>query len=179
MSTPLRYAGTHRLRHLTRNFQRDGARSCWTRGFATEKDGVSDLQSPRWLNEVRARIGKCISFGLNKEQIAETGTLVRTLAKEWRVLLAGPEGFLTYPKRAGLLRHPIVWGELDSMGHVNNVVYNRWAESARIEWVQNFARTFDQAHAQEWRELWTPKGDGMILRSIKTDFKFVSSFVYT
>lgn len=60
------------------------------------------------------------------------------------------------------------------MGHVNNVVYNKWAESGRIEWVLNFARTFNIDHAQYWRELWTPRGDGMILRSIKTDFKFVS-----
>ncbi|MCJ1455266.1 hypothetical protein MMC28_005620, partial [Mycoblastus sanguinarius] len=56
--------------------------------------------------------------------------------------------------------------------HVNNVTYNRYAESARINWAQNFAKYIDPKHKQEWAELWTPKGDGLILRSIKTDFKF-------
>jgi len=28
---------------------------------------------------------------------------------------------------------PVVWGEMDAFGHVNNVVYFRWFESVRIE----------------------------------------------
>ncbi|KAL9085940.1 MAG: hypothetical protein Q9159_004440 [Coniocarpon cinnabarinum] len=58
------------------------------------------------------------------------------------------------------------------MGHVNNVVYNRWAESARVNWVQNYARSLDSANGSQWRNLATPTGKGMILRSIRTDFKF-------
>ena len=30
---------------------------------------------------------------------------------------------------------PIRWGDMDSMGHVNNAVYFRYMETARIEWV--------------------------------------------
>ena len=30
------------------------------------------------------------------------------------------------------LQLPVQWGDLDSFGHVNNVVYLRWFESARI-----------------------------------------------
>lgn len=30
-------------------------------------------------------------------------------------------------------RHKVVWGEMDSMGHVNNVVYVRYAETGRVE----------------------------------------------
>ncbi len=31
---------------------------------------------------------------------------------------------------------PVVWGEMDVMGHVNNVVYFRWFETARTEYLQ-------------------------------------------
>jgi acyl-CoA thioester hydrolase len=29
---------------------------------------------------------------------------------------------------------PVQWGDMDALGHVNNVVYLRWFESARIEY---------------------------------------------
>lgn len=60
-----------------------------------------------------------------------------------------------------------------TVGHVNNVMYNRYAESARVNWTLNFANVFDTAHRAEWRELMTPKSIGLILRSIRTDYKFV------
>lgn len=59
-------------------------------------------------------------------------------------------------------------------GHVNNVVYNRYAESARVNWVLNFAAS-DPGHKAEWKELIAPTGIGLILRSIRTDYKFVRS----
>jgi hypothetical protein len=52
-------------------------------------------------------------------------------------------------------------------------MYNRYAESARVNWTLNFAAS-DPKHKAEWMELMTPKGVGLILRSIKTDYKFVS-----
>lgn len=55
-------------------------------------------------------------------------------------------------------------------GHVNNVTYNRWAESARVNWGCNFA-ALDGEHRDEWKGLVTPTGIGMILRSIRTDYK--------
>lgn len=57
---------------------------------------------------------------------------------------------------------------------MNNVVYNRYAESARVNWTLNLAN-LDPAHKEAWRELMTPKSVGLILRSIKTDYKFVST----
>lgn len=32
------------------------------------------------------------------------------------------------------MRMPIRWGDMDAMGHVNNTVYFRYLESARIQW---------------------------------------------
>ena len=55
---------------------------------------------------------------------------------------------------------------------MNNVVYNRYAESGRIAWVQNYARLQDPAYRSAWNNLWTPKGEvGLILRKITTEFK--------
>jgi acyl-CoA thioesterase FadM len=62
---------------------------------------------------------------------------------------------------------------MDSMGHVNNVMYVRYAESARVNWANNYAVHVDPGHKREWSELATPKGVGMILKSIGVEYKFV------
>ncbi|KAI4927504.1 hypothetical protein J4E85_006015 [Alternaria conjuncta] len=96
------------------------------------------FKRPRWLSDVRTRIGKCISFGMNPAQIEEAGLILQETAVDC---------------------------------HVNNVMYNRYAESARVNWTLNFAAS-DPQHKAEWMELMTPKSVGLILRSIKTDYKF-------
>jgi hypothetical protein len=52
-------------------------------------------------------------------------------------------------------------------------MYNRYAESARVNWTRNFAVDIDPKHRKEWTELMTPKSLGLILRSITTNYKFV------
>ncbi|KAL8975632.1 MAG: hypothetical protein Q9197_000107 [Variospora fuerteventurae] len=153
----------------------DAARDLRPTATAPGLVDVSNI-SARWLPELRSRIGKCIIFGLGSAQIEEAGSILRVITRQWRDLLAGSEGFLVGRGRAGLEGHQVVWGEMDSMGHVNNVTYIRYAESARINWAQNFAKYHDPTHKKQWEELWTPKGDGLILRSIKTDFKFPMSW---
>ena len=32
------------------------------------------------------------------------------------------------------MRIPVAWGDMDALAHVNNTVYLRWFESARIAW---------------------------------------------
>jgi len=54
----------------------------------------------------------------------------------------------------------VQWGDQDAFGHVNNVVYFRWFESARIE----YFRQAGLGHAKD-------QGVGPILASIKCDFK--------
>ncbi|KAF2786472.1 hypothetical protein K505DRAFT_330339 [Melanomma pulvis-pyrius CBS 109.77] len=128
--------------------------------------------SPRWLSELKNRIGKCIMFGLSAGQTNEACSILKELVVDWRELVAGSEGFLTGKNRRGLFRQEVVWGEMDSMGHVNNVMYNRYAESARVNWTLNFANALDPAHKAEWKALVTPSDVGLILRSIRTDYKF-------
>ena len=68
----------------------------------------------RFLSDLRTRVGKCINFGLSPSQIQDAGDICRILARDWRELLAGSEGFLTAKGRRGLHRHPVVWGEMVS-----------------------------------------------------------------
>ena len=66
------------------------------------------------------------------------------------------------------------------MNHVNNVTYIRYAESARIGWARNYALHGNKGEGEreKWMELWTPRGDGLILRRIECDFKFVRLFPF-
>jgi acyl-CoA thioester hydrolase len=49
------------------------------------------------------------------------------------------------------MRMPIRWGDMDAMGHVNNAVYFRYLEQARIEW-------FTEVGCEP-----NPKGDGPVI----------------
>jgi acyl-CoA thioester hydrolase len=55
-------------------------------------------------------------------------------------------------------RMPIRWGDLDSMGHVNNTVYFRFFEQARIAWFESL------------RMGTGPHGEGPILARVSCDF---------
>ncbi|KAI1363474.1 thioesterase-like superfamily-domain-containing protein [Xylaria arbuscula] len=135
-----------------------------------EKSSAPPLPPTRWVSDVRARIGKCISFGCNPAQVQRAASIVETLAREWRILSAGSEGFLA-GGRAGLENQQVVWGEMDSFGHVNNANYIRYAESARVNWILHFA-VQDPKHKEAWRDLMQPKRIGLIMKSITAEYKF-------
>ena len=54
----------------------------------------------------------------------------------------------------------VLWGDMDALGHVNNVMYFRYMEQARIGL---FARLVPEEHA--WKSL------GMVIASTSCDFK--------
>ena len=56
---------------------------------------------------------------------------------------------------------PVQWGDQDAFGHVNNLAYLRWCETARVEYLER---------AGLWVPL-PPEGVGPILASIKCDYK--------
>ncbi|KAH1495871.1 hypothetical protein KXV74_001146 [Aspergillus fumigatus] len=138
----------------------------------------------RWLTMVKRRIGKCMMFGLKPPQVEEAGYILQRIARDWRELIAGSEGYLTDEQRRGLYRQRVAWGEMDSMGmsvlpiygHVNNVTYIRYAETARVYFIRNIAVHIDPAHRKEWMDLVSPKGVGVILRSLKIDYKFPMTY---
>ena len=126
----------------------------------------------RLLSDTKSRIGKCLTFGLPEQLLPKAASILSTLSTDWRSLTIGTEGYLADPYHAGLYRQPIVWGEQDSMGHVNNVMYVRYAESGRTNWTRNLGKYFDPAHKAQWDEMLTNKATGLILKSITVDFKF-------
>ncbi|CAK7218775.1 hypothetical protein SCUCBS95973_003598 [Sporothrix curviconia] len=49
---------------------------------------------------------------------------------------------------------PVRWlADLRARAHVNNVVYARYAESSRVNWVNHFALHIDPARSEQWRGL--------------------------
>lgn len=73
------------------------------------------MLTSRWLSDLKQRVGKCILFGLQASQVDEAGRIMAVVAKDWRELVAGREGFLVGRGRGGLERHRVVWGEQDVM----------------------------------------------------------------
>lgn len=55
------------------------------------------------------------------------------------------------------------------------MVYNRFAESSRVNWTLEFAENAKRGSKEEWLELMSPRSIGLILKSIRTDYKFVSA----
>jgi hypothetical protein len=90
-------------------------RSAYSRHRSTTTEPATEKLSPRWLADVKQRLGKCMTFGMQAEQVARAGAVLETVAKDWRELVAGSEGFLTSEDRRGFYRHAVVWGEMDSM----------------------------------------------------------------
>jgi acyl-CoA thioester hydrolase len=56
---------------------------------------------------------------------------------------------------------PIAWGEMDALGHVNNVVYFRYFESARIDFLRKAGCS----------QLRASDGIGFILQSMEARFR--------
>ncbi|PYI12374.1 hypothetical protein BO78DRAFT_301112 [Aspergillus sclerotiicarbonarius CBS 121057] len=137
---------------------------------------------PRWLTITKRRIGRCMMFGLKPPQIQEAGEVLQQIANDWRELVAGSEGYLTDETRRGLFQQSVAWGEMSltfmstCLGHVNNVTYTRYAETARVYYTRNFAMHIDPAHKKEWINLVSSKGIGLILRSITIDYKFPMTY---
>jgi len=107
--------GAYRLLATTKCVKR---RTCTLRGLASTSasaDFITTALSPRWLSDLKQRIGKCIIYGLQPSQADEAGRILKVVAKDWRELVAGSEGFLVGKGRAGLERHKVVWGEQDVM----------------------------------------------------------------
>ena len=67
----------------------------------------------------------------------------------------------TFPRCPVVIDIPVAWGEMDTMRHVNNVVYFRYFESARIAYFERL----------KFWELMNQTGIGPILASIECKFK--------
>jgi acyl-CoA thioester hydrolase len=57
---------------------------------------------------------------------------------------------LRYPVR---VTQPVAWGEMDAFGHVNNAVYLRWFESARIAYFAQVGVAVSADDGSPWRPI--------------------------
>jgi acyl-CoA thioester hydrolase len=60
-----------------------------------------------------------------------------------------------------VIRVPVLWGDLDAFDHVNNTVYLRWCETARVEYLIRIGL---------WPSM-PPAGLGPILASISCEYR--------
>ncbi|KAL7805913.1 Thioesterase/thiol ester dehydrase-isomerase [Trichoderma gracile] len=130
----------------------------------------------RWLSDLQSKLKKSLTLKISSSKAEEVRQRLAYLDENWLQLSAGREGYLADEERRGVDRHAVQWGDMDMMGHVNNVIYNRYAESGRVNWARKLAQFSDPKYEQEWYDLMTPKGVGLILASIRTDFKFPMTF---
>jgi len=86
-----------------------------SRRYQSTAPAANTQLSPRWLSDVKSRVGACITFGLTAPQMALAGSILEEVADDWRELVAGSEGYLTSSIRRSLHRWPVAWGEQDSM----------------------------------------------------------------
>ena len=59
----------------------------------------------------------------------------------WPIIIIAPSKHSAIMEHPRKLVHttqiPIRWGDMDAMGHVNNTIYFRYMEQARIEWFES------------------------------------------
>lgn len=65
---------------------------------------------------------------------------------------------MSYKKLIHTMRMPVRWGDMDAMGHVNNTVYFRYIETARIAWLEQIGALPD------------PSGIGPVLINARCSF---------
>ena len=80
------------------------------RHLPTETQKPVPVRPSRWLSDIKARLGRCITFGLGNEQIDVAAKIARTVGEQWKGLIVGNEGFVL---RDGL-EAPVRWGEMVS-----------------------------------------------------------------
>ncbi|MCJ1314421.1 hypothetical protein MMC25_008103 [Agyrium rufum] len=130
--------------------------------------------SPKYfLSDVKKRIGRCVSFGLPVTGALEAARISRHIGEDWKSLVLAVDG---YDIRNGL-EEKVRWGEMDAMGHVNNVAYLRFAEMSRIHWFRTLSKNVPRQHKGEWGQLLGPQGTfGLILAEVSIKYKMPLRF---
>ncbi|KAK1961527.1 hypothetical protein LY78DRAFT_588512 [Colletotrichum sublineola] len=139
---------------------------------------MTSLRQPRhdgFQSYRHARLQHLRSSARSPRSAEEADQLLRRTDAQWIQLLAGSQGFLTEPKWRGLDNHQLFWGDM-MICHINNVLYNRYAEAGRVQFFRNQGQDSAAEEKKEWEDLVTPRGLGVILKTITTEFKFPMKF---
>jgi len=62
---------------------------------------------------------------------------------------------------------PVLWGDMDSFGHVNNIIYLKWCETSRVELM---CKVWD-LDALSMNKILSDKGIGPILANFNTNYR--------
>ncbi|KAM0424164.1 hypothetical protein ACHAPT_010533 [Fusarium lateritium] len=150
---------------------------------------------PRWIQQLIDRVEALKLTNQRRagefpgRQRLQLKRLNGTIDRVWSRIYAAREGFLTVKDgMSTLTNQEVAWGDMDRMvsyvpsmtmqptdGHVNNVVYNKYAETSRVNWItglSKYNKGNSPQQALQYHQLMTPDGTGLILRSIQTDYKF-------
>ncbi|KAK1983297.1 thioesterase-like superfamily-domain-containing protein [Colletotrichum cereale] len=163
-----------RRQHLPESTYAKAQLNCDSSGQAN--GDVAPTASARWFSELQARLQHLRSRARSPRFVEEADQLLQRTNTQWIQLLAGSQGFLTEPKWRGLDNHQLFWGDMDSMGHINNVMYNRYVETGRVQFFRTHGQDSAAGEKKEWEDLVTPQGLGLILKTITTEFKFPMKF---
>ncbi|KAJ5231023.1 hypothetical protein N7489_011731 [Penicillium chrysogenum] len=125
-------------------------------------DSASTPINPRWLTMTKRRVGKCMMFGMKPSQIDEGERFYNNWPRNGGNWSLEARDSSRIRNGAGMLQQ----------GHVNNVTYVRYAETARVNWTRNIGNYIDTANKKQWINMLGSTGIGLILKSIKVDYKF-------
>ena len=62
---------------------------------------------------------------------------------------------------------PVLWGDMDSFGHVNNIIYLKWCETSRVELMCKVWNL----NALSMSEILSENGMGPILANFNTNYR--------
>lgn len=62
---------------------------------------------------------------------------------------------------------PVLWGDMDSFGHVNNIIYPKWCETSRVELLCKIWNL----DALSMAKILSEKGIGPILANFSTNYR--------
>tara|TARA_Y100000588_G_scaffold330718_1_gene367807 strand:+ start:26 stop:463 length:438 start_codon:yes stop_codon:yes gene_type:complete len=62
---------------------------------------------------------------------------------------------------------PVLWGDMDSFGHVNNIIYLKWCETSRVELMCKVWNL----NALSMSEILSESGMGPILANFNTNYR--------
>ncbi|CAF3646000.1 unnamed protein product [Fusarium graminearum] len=164
-------------------------------GLATRLYSTSPALPSRWFADLQTQLKELTTERYPKECTEKAQKLYAFSEQNWLELLAGQQGFLTEKKWRGIDNHQLLWGDMVSRqygevcippsrsnsishltGHVNNIMYNKYAETGRVKFIHNQSEDATEEEKSQWLDLPTPRGLGLILSSIKTEYKFPLEF---
>lgn len=107
---------------------------------------------------------------LQARQAVEQKSLKLAEDVNWiQQLLDSTEGGGYLVSKAGILGQNVAWGEHDEFSHVNNVVYLKWFETARVN---AFNLMGQERPGSDFSQFMSPSGIGPIIRSVELAWRY-------